>query len=274
MTTFAFHRRYPPAQPAAGPAQWLVFHATDVLARADTPPTLLPGTTQQPRDVAVESAFFLGMREDTPVMVGTLPAEYPLPPGWRVLNLRAALGLAEAEIASLLGYAAQLIYWQRTSRFCASCATPMLANDGWGKKCPNCGYAIYPPVSPATIVLIHDGERILLTTKDGWGKRYGLVAGFVEPGESFEACVAREVHEEVGVDLTDIRYIASQPWPFPHQIMVGFMACYAGGEIVIDTNELVGAGWFTRDALPELPPPFSIARQLIERWLRDGAPEP
>ncbi|KPV49818.1 hypothetical protein SE17_30475 [Kouleothrix aurantiaca] len=84
--------------------------------------------------------------------------------------------------------------------------------------------------------------------------------------------MTREVHEEVGVDLSDIRYIASQPWPFPHQVMVGFMARYAGGEIVVDTSELVGAAWFTRDTLPELPPPFSIARQLIERWLKDGAP--
>lgn len=272
MTTPSFQRLYPPTQPADGPAQWLVFHGADVLARADAPPALLTGTAQQPDDVSVESSFLLGAHAGTTVLVGSLPAEHPLPEGWRALNLRAALGLADAEVASMLGYAAQLLYWQRTSRFCASCATPMVANDGWGKKCPNCGYAIYPPASPATIVLIHDGERILLTTKDGWGRRYGLVAGFVEPGESFEECVTREVHEEVGVDLTDIRYIASQPWPFPHQVMVGYMARYAGGEIVVDTSELVGAGWFTRDTLPELPPPFSIARQLIERWLKDGAP--
>ena len=273
MTPPSFQRLYPPTQPADGPAQWIVFHGADVLARADAPPALLQGTAQQPDDVPVESSFLLGAHEGTTVLVGTLPAEHPLPEGWRALNLRAALGLADAEVASMLGYAAQLVYWQRTSRFCASCATPMVANDGWGKKCPNCGYAIYPPASPATIVLIHDSERILLTTKDGWGRRYGLVAGFVEPGESFEECVTREVHEEVGVDLSDIHYIASQPWPFPHQVMVGFMARYAGGEIVIDTSELVGAAWFTRDNLPELPPPFSIARQLIERWLKDGPPQ-
>jgi NAD+ diphosphatase len=117
------------------------------------------------------------------------------------------------------------------------------------------------------IVLIHDGgDRALLTTKSGWGKRYSLVAGFVEPGETLEACVAREVREEVGVEVEELRYVGSQPWPFPHQLMVGFMARYAGGEIAIDTAELTDAAWFSRDALPELPPPFSIARQIIELW--------
>lgn len=96
---------------------------------------------------------------------------------------------------------------------------------------------------------------------------YGLVAGFVEPGETLEACVAREVHEETGVDIADIAYFGSQPWPFPHQIMVGFTARYTGGELRVDTRELEDARWFHRDALPLLPPPLSIARKLIDAWL-------
>lgn len=261
-----FQRLYPHAQPAEGPAHWLLFHGNDVLAPEGAPPALLPGSAQAPEAAAPASTLLLGALDGQPVLAGVLPDDAAPPAGMRALNLRAALGMADAEFASLAGYAAQLVHWQRISRFCPSCATPMTANDGWGKKCPACGYAGYPPVSPATIVLIHDGDRVLLTTKDGWGRRYGLVAGFVEPGESFEECVVREVREEVGVEVADIHYIASQPWPFPHQVMVGFMARYAGGEIVIDTHELVGAAFFTRDALPELPPPFSIARQLIERW--------
>lgn len=272
MTTGTFQRLYPPTQPADGPAHWLVFKNGDMLVPAGAPPALLPGSTHAPDDITLDSSFLLGALAGTPVLVGELAAGADLPAGLRALNLRAALGSASAELAGMAGYAAELQYWMRTSRFCASCATPMQPNDGWGKKCPACGYAIYPPASPAAIVLIHDNDRVLLTTKDGWGKRYGLVAGFVEPGESFEECVAREVQEEVGVALADIRYIASQPWPFPHQVMVGFMARYAGGEIVVDTSELAGANWFTRDALPELPPPFSIARQLIERWREHGAP--
>lgn len=117
------------------------------------------------------------------------------------------------------------------------------------------------------IVLVHEGERALLASKAGWGKRYSLVAGFVEPGETLEECVAREVKEEVGVEVDELRYVGSQAWPFPHQIMVGFLAHYAGGEIAIDTAELADARWFTRDDLPELPPPFTISRQIIELWL-------
>jgi NAD+ diphosphatase len=116
------------------------------------------------------------------------------------------------------------------------------------------------------IVLVADGDRALLASKAGWGKRYSLVAGFVEPGETLEACVAREVKEEVGVDVGALRYVGSQPWPFPHQIMIGFIAEYAGGEIAIDAEELADARWFEKSALPELPPPFTISRQIIELW--------
>jgi NAD+ diphosphatase len=125
---------------------------------------------------------------------------------------------------------------------------------------------MYPPVNPCTITLVHDGERILLTHKDGWGPRYGLVAGFVEPGESLEDNLRREVAEEVGVQVGRIDYFRSQPWPYPHQIMVGFFAEYAGGEVRIDRDELDDARWFHVDALPQIPPPLSIARQLINTW--------
>jgi NAD+ diphosphatase len=190
-----------------------------------------------------------------------------VPPGLRALGLRAVLAHADADLATLAGYAAQLLRWRRTSSFCPVCAQPLGPLDGWGKACPTCGHTLYPPVSPCTIVLIHDGgDRALLTSKPGWGQRYSLVAGFVEPGETLEQCVAREVREEVGVEVADIRYVGSQPWPFPHQLMVGFMARYAVGDIAIDTTELSDARWFARDALPELPPPFSIARQIIEMW--------
>ena len=259
-----FQRLYPPTRPADGPAHWLVFKGADVVLPEAGVPELLPGTAETPADLVVGEALLLGTLDGVPALAGQLAGEVPA--GYRAVNLRLVLGGAGPELAGLAGYAAELLHWARTSRFCPACGTPLAPIDGWGRGCPSCKHTQYPPVSPATIVLIHDGERILLTTKDGWGKRYGLVAGFVEPGESFEECVVREVREEVGVELADIQYIASQPWPFPHQVMVGFMARYAGGEIVIDTHELAGAAWFTRDTLPELPAPFSIARQLIERW--------
>jgi NAD+ diphosphatase len=267
MPATQFRRLYPPAVPADGPAHWLLFRGADALMPIDGPLALLEGTAAAPDGIALQETFLLGTFGERPLMVGALPDDAPLPEGLRAVGLRAVLADADAELGALAGYAAQLFRWTRTSRFCSVCATPYDGSDGWGKVCANCGNSVYPPVSPAAIVLIHDGgDRVLLGSKPGWGKRYSLIAGFVEPGEMLEECVAREVREEVGVEVADIRYVGSQPWPFPHQLMVGFTARYTGGEIVIDTTELADAAWFARDALPELPPPFSIARQIIERW--------
>ncbi len=267
MTARTFQRLYPPTHAPAGPAHWLLFRGEDLLVPAEGPPALLEGTSAAaPAGAAVAESFLLGALDSRPVLVGALHADAPPPTGLRALGLRAVLAEAGAELGALAGYAAQLLRWARTSRFCPACATPLAPLDGWGKRCPSCGHALYPPVNPATITLIHDGEHVLLTSKPGWGRRYSLVAGFVEPGETLEECVAREVREEVGVAVADLRYVGSQPWPFPQQLMVGFTARYAGGDIKVDITELTDAAWFARDDLPELPPPFSIARQIIELW--------
>jgi NAD+ diphosphatase len=271
VTRPRFQRLYPPAAPGDGPAHWLLFSGDDVLLAEDEPPGLLVGTVSRPALADAHEPRLLGALDGRPVMFGSLAAGAPAPPGLRAHGLRAVLASADAEIAALAGYAAQLLRWARTSRFCPACGQPLQAIDGWGKGCPGCGHTLYPPVSPAAIVLIHDGaERALLASKPGWGARYSLVAGFVEPGETLEGCVAREVHEEVGVFVDEVRYVGSQPWPFPQQLMLGFTARYAGGDIVIDASELADARWFSRDALPELPPPFSIARQIIEMWRARG----
>jgi NAD+ diphosphatase len=267
MTTRTFRRLFPPAAPTEGSAFWLLFHGADLLMPADGAPTLLAGTSAALDGIEVGESFLLGALDDQPLMVGVLPAAAPVPAGYQALGLRGVLAYGDAELIGLASYATHLTHWNRTNHFCPTCGLPLsqLSDASWGRACAN-GHSIYPPVSPATIVLIHDGERVLLTSKAGWGKRYSLVAGFLEPGESLEECVAREVREEVGVELGDIQYISSQPWPFPQQIMVGFLARYTGGDIVIETNELADARWFTRDTLPELPPPYTISRQLIELW--------
>lgn len=265
MSQQTFHRLYPPSEPREGTAYWLLFSGEEILLSPKTPLALLEGTTSQIGGYSPAERFYLGNLGDTPVMFAKLPSETPIVDLQRY-GLRTLLAEAP-EIAQLAGYASQLLNWQRISAYCPACATPLERNDGWGKVCPACKYVCYPPVSPAIIVLIHDDQgRVLLSTKPGWGKRYSLIAGFVEPGESFEECVVREVMEEVGVHVDQLRYIDSQAWPFPHQIMVGYMAHYCGGEIAIDTTELADARWFTRDDLPELPAPHTIARQLIERW--------
>ena len=136
------------------------------------------------------------------------------------------------------------------------------------KRCPNCGKEIWPQVSPAVIVLVHRGDEILLVRANSFkDNHYGLVAGFVETGETLEEAVHREVFEETGIRINNLRYFASQPWPYPSGVMVGYNADYVEGEIHLQWSELCKGSWFTKDNLPNLPEKLSIARMLIDHWL-------
>ena len=139
------------------------------------------------------------------------------------------------------------------------------------KRCPACGYEIYPPISTAIIVLIRRGadEVLLVHARNFRGTFYGLVAGFLEPGETLEQCVEREVREETGLSICNIRYFDSQSWPYPSGLMVGFTADYAGGTIKLQDDELSAGAFYHRDHLPELPQKLSIARRLIDHWLAE-----
>lgn len=182
--------------------------------------------------------------------------------------LRQALGLLDDAGAALAGRARQLLQWRLDHRFCGTCGEPTrLAERGSALVCTGCGREHFPRVTPAVIVLVHDGRRILLGRAprfpDGM---YSTLAGFVEPGESAEACVHREVLEESGVRVTELAYRGSQSWPFPHSLMLGYHARYAGGRVRCDDEELEDVAWFDIDDLPRLPTHRSIARSLIESW--------
>jgi NAD+ diphosphatase len=172
------------------------------------------------------------------------------------------------ELLTIGGMAMQLLYWESTSGHCPRCGAPTARLEGeWGKRCGVCRYEHYPHLHPAVIVLVRDGDRVLLARKAIWAPgRYALVAGFVDNGESLEGCVAREVKEEVGVDVKDVQYVGSQNWPFPSQIMIGFVATYAGGDITIDREELEDARWFPADAMPVGPARHSIAGWIIRTF--------
>jgi NAD+ diphosphatase len=175
------------------------------------------------------------------------------------------------------GRAVQLVEWARTHRFCGQCGGPTQLSPGErAMRCPSCGLLAFPRIAPAMIVLITRGpaggdqEILLARGVQFQGPMYSCLAGFVEVGESLEDAVIREVREEVGITVTDVRYVGSQPWPFPHSLMVGFRAAYASGVITPDEHEIVDAGWYRRDNLPNIPPSISIARTLIDGWINES----
>jgi NAD+ diphosphatase len=195
-------------------------------------------------------------------------------PGERrgVRDLAPVLSQAEG---GMVAHAVGLLNWHRRHRFCANCGAPSAAREaGHVRVCPVCGTQHHPRTDPVVIMLVTDGDRALLGRQAQWpAGRYSALAGFVEPGESLEEAVAREVREEAGVRVADVRYRSSQPWPFPTSLMLGFSARWAGGEPVVRDDELEDVGWFTRQAIVGgdvlLPPPTAIARRLIDEWLGD-----
>ena len=188
--------------------------------------------------------------------------------GAELIGLRAFFDLVPAETFAQAGLARQLLHWRLTHRFCGACGAPLARHAAErAMQCPACGLCVYPRLNPVVIALVSRGNQVLLAHKaQGSFPFWSVVAGFVEAHETLEAAVAREVAEEVGVRVTNIRYAASQPWPFPNNLMVGFTAEYAGGEVTPDGDEIAEAGWFDRDHLPPLPSPFSIARRLIDAF--------
>ncbi|GHV77482.1 NADH pyrophosphatase [Spirochaetia bacterium] len=202
-----------------------------------------------------------------------------LPKGWRSIPIRQALSVAARGIVTagspegLLFRAYHIMQWRRESRYCGSCGS--LNGDapqGLARLCPVCGRQEFPRISPAVIVLVtNDRDEALLAHNANFqGGIYSLLAGFVEAGETLESTIIRELREEVNIEVDTIQYAASQPWPFPNSLMLGFTARYAGGALKPDGKEILDAGWFSRDALPNLPGNGSVARFIIDRWVSRG----
>ena len=196
------------------------------------------------------------------------------PDGAAGAPLMALWGTVDDVVWTVAGRAVQLVEWDRTHRFCGRCAAPTEPAAGErARRCSACGLLAFPRLAPAMIVLVtRDGGREALLAR---GTRFPIpmwscLAGFVEPGETLEEAVHREVREEVGLEVDDVRYWGSQPWPFPHSLMLGFTASWAGGAIEPDPTEIAEAGWYRRDDLPTIPPAMSIARRMIDAWL-DGS---
>jgi NAD+ diphosphatase len=265
-----FESMVAPPAPADGDAVWLCVRDGDVLVAGDQ----LPRGPVPP--VPVTATHFLGLLDGRHCWSADAGREAAAPPGHAFVELRALYGRVTEGLWSLAGRAVQIVEWDRTHRFCGRCATATVAVDGErARRCPACGLLAFPRLAPAVIVLIErEGEVLLARGRAFPIPMYSCLAGFVEPGETLEEAVHREVLEEVGVTLSSVTYFGSQPWPFPHSLMIGFTARWAGGDIRVQEAELVDARWWRAGDLPMIPPPMSIARRLIDAWLARGGSFP
>lgn len=268
---FAQPEDYAPgfAPPAEAPANalWFVFRRTDILVPLAPEPPLLP-RAPHPSALGLEVAQvqYLGVLGDQHCYAAEVHAEAPPPQGWAFQGLRSLFGQFDDAMLALAGRAVQIVDWDRSHRYCGACATPtVVKSTERSRECPACGITYYPRIAPVVMCLVRRGRQILLARSPRFPQStYSALAGFVEAGETLEQCVAREVMEEVSLRVKNLRYFASQPWPFPHSMMIAFHADYAGGDIAVDGIEIADAKWFDVDALPNLPGTISISRRLID----------
>jgi NAD+ diphosphatase len=271
---FQWPAEYVPAiaapRPAPERAWWFVFRGAELLVRA-------PDAAPAPPRVAHPDA--LGLAPLRTQYLGLLAGEYcyatevareaEAPQGWIWAGLRSLHGAMDEALFALAGRALQIVDWDRTHQYCGACSAPTRSREEErSRECPGCGLVVYPRLAPAVMCLARRGPELLLARSPRFAPgMYSALAGFVEPGETLEQCVAREVREEVGVRVRALRYFGSQPWPFPHSLMIAFHAEFDSGEIRIDGVEIEDAQWFNVAALPRLPARISIARRLIDSAL-------
>jgi NAD+ diphosphatase len=263
----------PPDEPPSA-AEWFAFRGDKLLVKhVGDRAELLDFEELAKLGADFEAGQYLGRLGDLDCYAVELGPDVEPPAETTFEGLRAVYGRLPEDYFPIAGRAVQILLWDQTHRFCGRCGQPTVNAPGErAKLCPNCGLLSFPRLSPAVIMLVQRGEDEFLLARnrafaDGF---FSVLAGFVEPGESLEEAVAREVREEVGLELADIRYFGSQPWPFPHSLMIGFTAKYVSGEIRLQEEELVEAGWFSRHGeLPHLPGTLSIARRLIDWFLVD-----
>lgn len=200
----------------------------------------------------------------------------PAPGGWEWMEIRPLLAALHPAQWQALASARQLQWWNRRHRYCGCCGARTVEDTTERmRRCPGCGAAFFPSAAPAVIVAVTRGERLLLAHNRNFRSgMFSLLAGFVDPGETLEQAVQREVREEVGIEIGRLQYVTSQPWPFPNSLMLGFRTEHLAGEISVDGHEIQEAGWFARDALPSIPAPGTVSRELIDAWLGERCARP
>lgn len=259
-----------PPQEQQEVALWFVFKKDKLLVCQDSSRLRIPLVIDLSElDLAPLRQQYLGKLDGRHCYSAELSEEANAPEGMLFQGLRQVYGNLDEDLFWFAARAVQIVDWDRNHLHCSRCGSPLQTKTAErAKECPACGLLHFPRLAPAIIVLVERGNQLLLArSRHFLAGLYSVIAGFVEPGETLEEAVVREVREEVGISVKDIRYFGSQPWPFPHSLMIGFTATYAGGEIFMADSEIEDAGWFTPANLPPLPGKISIARKLIDGFL-------
>ena len=271
---FQWPAAYVPAvQPPLDPPErslWFVFRGAELLVAAAPGSTTLPHCNH-PNILGMmpQRIQYLGVLGEQHCFSAELAVGAVAPQGWIWQGLRALFGTLDEAQFALAGRALQIVDWDRTHQYCGACGkTTAARTNERSRECPGCGLVAYPRLAPAVMGLVRREKKLLLARAPRFPKdMYSALAGFVEPGETLEQCLEREVYEEVGIRVRRVRYFASQPWPFPHSLMIAFFADYYSGEIRVDGTEIEDAKWFdvrNLENLPRLPARISIARRLID----------
>ncbi len=253
------------------PAWWFAFRQNELLVFEEGSSARIPKLVEfSELGIPFAGRHYLGLLEGTACYAVDLPPDISPSPGMAFEGLRKVYGRLDDDLFWAAARAVQIVEWDRTHRFCGRCGVPLRPRETErAKECPQCGLLHFPRLAPAIIVLVERGRELLMARSRHFAPGvYSVLAGFVEPGETLEEAVEREVFEEVGIRIKDIHYFGSQPWPFPHSLMIGFTAKYAEGELAVNREEIEDAGWYTVENMPGEPGKISIARRLIE-WFKE-----
>ena len=243
---------------------WFVFCKTDIILEKVGKDYTIPLSEEAP----ITLHPWTPMEDGTEVKAVLIDQPITDNPLYEMCDLRPSFYHLSKELYLKAGKCHELLYWDNNTKFCGVCGAPMKMHTDISKRCTNCGKEVWPQLATAVIVLVHrDNEILLVHARNFKTDFYGLVAGFVETGETLEEAVHREVEEETGIKIKNIRYFGSQPWPYPCGLMVGFNADYDGGDIHLQQSELSKGAWFTKNNLPTIPEPLSIARMILDDWI-------
>lgn len=247
---------------------WFVFYKDQVLLEKKDSAYTIPCLNEAPIELNGHAVHDLASLDNYPCK--TTFTDIPVEEDGRYLmvDMRSSYDYISHPQFNMAGKAREVLYWDKTSVYCPACGSQTMQFMPVAKKCPRCRHEMYPNISTAILALVRKDDSVLLVRARNFrGPFHGLVAGFLEIGETLEECVKREVMEETGLTIDNITYFGNQPWPFPSGLMVGFIADYVSGEINLQDEELSEAAFYTKDNLPELPRKYSLARKLIDWWI-------